>query len=245
MPPRSNRSAAAAGARSSGASLKETLPADERPRERLLRHGPQTLSDAELLAVVLRTGLPGEMVTRLAQRLLDQFGGFWGLARASPGELAAVRGLKGAKIAQIKAAIEIGRRMAVAAPAERPSLRSPEDIARLVQWEMAALEQEQLRVLLLDTKNRVVGQRVVYQGSLNSTPVRVAEIFRDAIRENCAAIAVVHNHPSGDPTPSPEDIQVTRALVQAGRLLDIEVVDHVIIGRQRYVSLRERGLGFG
>ncbi|NLF66492.1 MAG: DNA repair protein RadC [Chloroflexi bacterium] len=220
------------------------MPRDERPRERLMHSGPEALSTTELLAITLRTGVGGENVVRLAERLLVQFNGLTGLARASINELCAVHGIGPAKAIDIKAAFEIGRRLLAAAPEERRRITSPADAANLLMAEMMLLEQEQLRLILLDTRNRVLQMPVIYVGSLNASVVRVGELFRAAIRENAAAIIVVHNHPSGDPSPSPEDIQVTRQLASAGRLLDIELLDHIIIGRQRYVSLKERGLGF-
>ncbi len=220
------------------------LPVDLRPRERLIYAGPGALSTVELLAIILRMGGRGESVIRMAERLLAQFGGLAGLAQASHDELCAVHGVGEAKATQIKAALELGRRLLATAPHERPQVRGPADVANLVMLEMGLLEQEHLRVVLLDTKNYV--QRIVnvYAGSLNTAVVRIGEIFREAVRSNCAAIIVVHNHPSGDPTPSPEDVRVTEQLVEAGRLLDIEVLDHLVIGRNRYVSLKERGLGF-
>ena len=221
------------------------LDSSERPRERLARLGPQALSQAELLAILLRTGVPGENAVQVGQRLLQTFGGLSGLHRASVDEVCAQHGLGEAKAAQIKAAIELGRRMMLEAPDEKPAIHSPADAAALVQYEMSALEQEELRVLLLDTRNRVQDIVTVYRGSLNSSQVRVGELFRAAIRRNAAAIIVVHNHPSGDPAPSPDDIAVTRAIVQSGKLLDVEVLDHLVIGHGRYVSLKERGLGFG
>jgi DNA repair protein RadC len=138
----------------------------------------------------------------------------------------------------------LGRRLLVAQPQDRMQVRSPADIANLLMLEMGLLEQEHLRTVLLDTKNYVLRVSTVYTGSLNTAVVRVGEVFREAIRVNCASIIVVHNHPSGDPTPSPEDVRVTEMLVDAGKLLDIAVLDHVVIGRNRYVSLKERGLGF-
>ena len=224
-------------------SLKD-LPESERPRERLLASGPGALSTAELLAVILGTGLPGETVTDLARNLLVEFGGLLGLARVSVAELRQRKGLGEAKAAQLKAALELARRLSAEHPEERFQIRSPSDVASLLQLEMGALEQEQLRVVLLDTKNRVLGIRTVYVGSANATTVRVGEVFREAIRENSTALIVVHNHPSGDPTPSPEDVRVTEAFREGGRLLDVEVLDHVVIGEQRNVSLQERGLGF-
>jgi DNA repair protein RadC len=220
------------------------LPASERPRERLLHYGVGALSSAELLAIILRTGTHDENVIRMAQRLLATFGGLAGLARANTSELASERGLGTAKVAQIKAALELGRRMQLQAPDERPQIRAPADAANLVMSEMSLLEQEHLRVMLLDTKNYVLSTPTIYVGSLNTSLIRVGELFREAIRANCAAVIVLHNHPSGDPTPSPEDVAVTKQIVEAGKLLDVEVLDHLIIGRQRFVSLKERGLGF-
>jgi len=220
------------------------LPAGERPRERLAHAGEGALSTTELLAIILGTGVGGESVLDMARRLLSGYGGLPGLARASFAELRAEKGLGEAKTAQLKAALELGRRMLLAAPEDRFIVRSPADVAQLLMAEMAHLEQEHFRVLYLDTRNRLIGSETVYVGSLNASHIRVGEVFRDAVKRNCAAIIVVHNHPSGDPTPSPEDVEVTRQLVAAGNLLDIEVLDHLIIGQQRFVSLRERGLGF-
>jgi len=220
------------------------MPADERPRERLVRVGERAMSNAELLAITLRIGVPGENVVRLAERLLAHFNGLPGIARASLSELQGVKGIGPAKAAEIKAALELGRRLLAAAPEERPQVTSPADAANLLMSEMMFLEQEHLRLILLDTRNRVISTPTVYQGSLNTSVVRVGELFRHALKENAAAFIVVHNHPSGDPAPSPEDVHVTRQLVQAGDMLDIAVLDHIVIGRQRYVSLKERGLGF-
>lgn len=220
------------------------LPSEERPRERLRQHGPGSLSNPELLAIVLRVGSEGESALSLASRLLSRFRGLAGLARASFGELCQERGMGEAKAAQVKAALELGRRLLATHPEERPLVRSPQDVANLLLAEMGLLEQEHLRVVLLDTRNRVIAIPEVYKGSVNSTTVRLAELFRDAVRENCPALVVVHNHPSGDPEPSREDVAVTRQAVEAGQLLGIEVLDHVVLARRGYVSLRERGLGF-
>lgn len=220
------------------------LPESERPRERLLANGPGALSSAELLAIILGTGRPGEMVTDLARNLLVEYGGLLGLARTAVADLCQRKGLGGAKAAQLKAALEIACRLGLEHPEERFQIRSPRDVANLLQVEMGALEQEQLRVILLDTKNRVIAVRTVYVGSANATTIRVGEVFKEAIRQNATAVIVVHNHPSGDPTPSPEDARVTESFVQGGRLLDIEVLDHVVVGQQGVVSLKERGLGF-
>ena len=220
------------------------MPLNLRPRERMIQVGEGALSTAELLAIILRTGVGGENVLALATRLLSTFGGLPGLARASFAELKQVKGLGPAKTSQIKAALELGRRMLIAAPEQRFVVRSPADVAQLLLAEMSHLEQEHFRVVFLDTRNQVLGIETIYIGSLNASHIRVAEVFRDAIKRNCAAIIVAHNHPSGDPSPSPEDVSVTRELASAGNLLDIELLDHLIIGQQRFVSLRERGLGF-
>jgi DNA repair protein RadC len=219
------------------------LPVDLRPRERMVYAGPGALNDAELLAIILRVGVGGENVIRMAERLLAKFGSVAGLAQASLDELANQHGMGQAKATQIKAALELGKRLA-ASPAGRPQIRSPQDAANLLMMEMGLLEQEHLRTVLLDTKNYVLRVANVYIGSLNSAGIRVGEIFREAIRANCASLIVVHNHPSGDPTPSPEDVHVTEMIVEAGRLLDIEVLDHLVIGRNCYTSLKERKLGF-
>lgn len=219
------------------------MPTCDRPRERLAQLGAGALSNAELLAIIVRVGTGGENVLNLSQRLLNTHG-LIGLARKSMAELSREKGLGTAKIVQIKAAFELGRRLHMAAPDERPTIRAPADAANLLMPEMSLLEQEQLRVVLLDTRNRVLATPTIYTGSLNSAMVRVAEVFREAIRQNSAAIIVAHNHPSGDPSPSPEDVNLTREVISAGRLLDIEVLDHLIIGQQRFVSLKERGLAF-
>lgn len=220
------------------------MAAADRPRERLMRVGATAVSTAELLAIILRTGSGGENVLRLAERLLIRFNNLPGIARASLVELKTVKGIGDAKAVEIKAALELGRRLMATAPEERARITSPADAASLLMSEMMLLEQEHLRVVLLNTRNEVLRTHTVYIGSLNTSVVRIGELFRPAIRENAAAVIVAHNHPSGDPSPSPEDVNVTRQIVKAGRLLDIELLDHLIIGHRRYVSLKERGLGF-
>jgi DNA repair protein RadC len=216
----------------------------DRPRERLAQLGAQALSNAELIAILLRVGVQGENAVQVGQRLLQDLGGLHGLHQASFSDVCAQHGLGEAKTAQIKAAIELGRRLAAQEPDERTVIHSPGDAAELVRYEMGALQQEHLRVILLDTRNRVLAIEKLYVGSLNASTVRVGELFRPAIQRSAAAIIVVHNHPSGDPSPSPEDVALTRAIVQSGKLLDIDVLDHLVIGHNRWVSLKERGLGF-
>ncbi len=223
--------------------LKE-LPTGDQPRERLAALGASALSDAELLAILLRVGVRGASVLQLAQMLLAEYGGWPGLLNADYLDLCRRHGLGSAKAATLKAALEVGRRMLITGHDERFQVRSPADAATLLMVEMGHLDQEHLRTVLLDTKNKVQQIATIYIGSLNSAVIRVGEVFKSAIRHNSAALIVAHNHPSGDPTPSPEDVLITRQIVEAGKLLDVDVLDHLVIGRGRYVSMRERGLGF-
>jgi len=221
------------------------LPPCERPRERLRQHGPRYLNNAELVAILLRSGVAGENAISLAMRILAEFDGLAGLARAGYAELCGQRGLNHAKSSEIMAALELGRRIASLAPEERAQISCPQDAASLLTAEMEPLVQENLVVLLLNTRNQVVARRTIYIGTVNSSAVRPAEVIRPAIRENAPSIIVAHNHPSGDPTPSPEDISVTRDLAAAGNLMDIELLDHLIIGHGgRFTSLKEKRLGF-
>jgi DNA repair protein RadC len=219
-------------------------PSSEQPREKLAQLGAEHVANHELLAILLRVGVAGQDVVSLSQELLVRFGGLTGLSRAPLSALAEVKGVGPTKAITIRAALELGRRLLLADAQDQLQVRSPQDVASVLQLEMGLLEQEHLRVVLLNTKNHVLGMPTVYRGSLNTSVIRTAEVFRDAVKENCASIIVVHNHPSGDPTPSPEDVRVTRDLVAAGKLLDIEVLDHLVIGRNRYVSLRQKKLGF-
>jgi len=202
------------------------------------------LNNVELLAILLRTGVEGESALALAQRLLVRFDGLRGIATAGYEELSREKGISEAKYCQLQAALELGRRLVSLSPEDRATIRCPQDVANLLQGEMALLDQECLRVVLLSSKNQVVAIPTVYIGNVNTAVVRAAEVFREAIRRNCPAIIMVHNHPSGDPTPSQDDINLTRQIEQAGRLLDIELLDHLIIGHRGFVSLKERGLGF-
>lgn len=219
------------------------FPDNERPRERLRDSGPEALSDAELLAILLRVGVSGMNVIQLAQYLLKEFGGWRGLQRAGFQDLAKRHGMGEAKTAQLKATLEIGRRLAMLASDDRIQVKSPSDVVKLLQIEMSHLDQEHLRVICLGTKNHIQKIHTVYVGSVNSSVVRVSEVFKESIKLNSTSIIVVHNHPSGDATPSPEDVYVTQQIVEAGRLLDIDVLDHLIIGQGCFVSLRERGVG--
>lgn len=222
--------------------LMRDLPNSERPRERLRDAGPAALSNAELLAILLRTGTPSESVLDLSSRLLAQLSGLEGLARASHAELCAFHGFGEAKAAHLLAALEIGKRVAASRGEGKPTIHTPDDVARLVTADMAHLDQEHFRVLVLNTKNHVLAAPDVFVGSVKSTTIRTAEVFREAVRQNAPGVIAVHNHPSGDPQPSAEDIAVTKELIAAAATLDIEFVDHVIIGRAGFVSLKERGV---
>ena len=215
------------------------LPDEEKPLERLKHCGPQVLTLAELLAILFQTKDALDLAYDMLEgrTILD-------LSRMTTGELCQFRGIGEGSAGRLKAAFEIGRRVMATPLSENPRVISPADAANILIPEMQELEQERLIVLVLDTRNRVIKKEVVYQGSLNTQVIRIAEIFRPAIKENGAAIIIAHNHPSGDPSPSPEDITVTRAICRIGKEIDIEVLDHLVIGRQRYISLKERGLGF-
>jgi DNA repair protein RadC len=217
------------------------LPRDIRPRERLLAAGPNALSNSELLAIILGTGNRQESALNLAGRLLSPFGLRF-LVEASIEELSAIKGIGEAKATQIKAALELGKRMAAGGGEARASVCSPQDAGNLVMEDMRYLDRESFRVILLDTKNHVLGIETVSLGSLNASIVHPRELFRHAIRRSAAAVILVHNHPSGDPTPSREDLEITRKIHEAGQLLGIEVLDHLVIGDNRFVSFKEKGL---
>ena len=216
----------------------------EMPRERLMQYGAGSLSAAELIAILLGTGTAGESVIPLSQRILQENDGLSGLMKLEHAELASIHGIGKAKAAKLKAALEMGRRLATITDADRPRVATPEDIARLYGVEMAYLPTEQLRVLMLDTRHHIIGSATIAQGSINAASVRMAEVFTPAVKRNAPYIALVHNHPTGDPTPSSADVSFTQEALKAGALLDIGVLDHVIIGQGRHASLKRLGLGF-
>ncbi|NOV04072.1 RadC family protein [Paenibacillus planticolens] len=221
--------------------LLREVPLEERPRERMLQYGAGALSHAELLAIILRTGTVSESAVRLANRILSESGGLRSLVDMSKDQLTQIRGIGDAKALQIMAGIELGRRIAKSKFSERVTIRSPKDIANLLSEELRYLQKEHFVCLFLNTKNHVLAQETLSMGSLNASIVHPREVFRAAIKRSSASIICVHNHPSGDPTPSPEDIQLTHRLVEAGTIIGIEVLDHVIIGDQRFISLKEEG----
>ncbi len=213
------------------------LPVADRPRERLQAYGAGSVSAAELLSVLWGSA-------QAADEALARHGGLGELARADLMELTAVPGVGTGRAAQLVAAFEIGRRSIVAGHGSTWSVRAPRDVADRLMPEMAPLEREELRVLLLNTKNCVVRQSTVYVGNVSAAIVRIAELFRDAVRVQAAGVILVHNHPSGDPEPSADDLHLTAEAVAAGRLLDVAVLDHVILARDGHVSLRDRGVSF-
>ncbi|HYO42258.1 MAG TPA: DNA repair protein RadC [Candidatus Limnocylindrales bacterium] len=220
------------------------LPAAERPRERLAMRGPGGLSAAELIAVIWGTGAAGYSALELAEEALARHTSVGALARASDAELAGIPGIGAAKAARLAAAFELGRRSVSDWPVGGWTIRSPRDVADRLMVEMGRLEREELRVLSLNAKNVVRRVSHVYMGNVSASLVRVGELFRDAVRLDASGVVLVHNHPSGDPTPSPDDLHLTAEAIAAGRLLDVDVLDHVVIGHDAWVSLRDRGVTF-
>lgn len=218
------------------------IPSAERPRERLLASGPQALSSRELLALVIGTGTHRRSSLDLADALLARWRTLRRLADASVEEIAQVVGVGPAKAARVLAALELGRRLTVQAGDQRPRVQSADDAASLVGARMRDLAREEFVALLLDTKHKLIEAKTVSIGHLNASLVHPRELFREGVRRSAAAVILVHNHPSGDPEPSSDDVHLTRRLQQAGRLLGITVLDHIIIGDNRYTSLRELGL---
>lgn len=221
------------------------LPAHDRPRERLFRLGPRALADAELIALLLGQGSAGQSALGLAQQLLTgpgaEAGGLLRLARLSFGELAAYPGMGPAKAARVQAAVELGRRLGHGR-APQPRLGSPVAAAEYLMAELRSFEEEHFRALYLDLKSRLLGMEEVSIGDVESAPAGAREIFRGAVRRGATGVIVAHNHPSGDPRPSRADLLVTERLERAGNLLGIRLLDHLVIGDGRYVSLRQEGL---
>jgi DNA repair protein RadC len=220
------------------------LPIGERPGQRLVDRGPAGLSAAELIGLLWGSGTPQATAEDLAMDVLIRCDGLAGLARATPQELLRMPGVGPARAARLSAALELGRRAVVDWPAGRWSIRGPRDLSDRLVAELGHLTREELRVILLDTRNGVLAMPTIYVGNVSAALVRIAELFRDAVRLHAARIILVHNHPSGDPTPSPDDLHMTAEAVAAGRLLDITVLDHLVIGHGSFSSLRDRGVAF-
>src|SRR6266404_548900 len=224
------------------------MPEGDRPRERLKERGAAVLLDAELIAILLRTGMKGTSAVQLAQQILQKFQTLDEVARAPVEEIAKVKGVGETKAIQLKAAFELARRLSGNTRDKQKPISSPQDAAEAVREDMRLLDREEFRVLLLNTKNGLIKKCEISRGSLNASIVEPREVFKDAIAASAASMILVHNHPSGDPTPSSEDIAVTKRLVKAGDLLNIAVLDHIILGHrntkhdQDFVSLKELGL---
>ena len=218
------------------------LPADERPREKMKERGAQALGNSELLAILLRTGNFQESALRIAENLLDRQGGLAGFGNATLEEFEQIKGVGEAKAITVMAAIELGRRVTTLAPVERPIIRTPDDVAALLMPRFRYETKESFIAILLSTKNHVLKTPVISVGSLNASIVHPRELFREAINASAAAVILAHNHPSGDPAPSPEDVSLTRKLVDAGKLLDIPVLDHIVLGDGKYISFKEKGI---
>ncbi|CAG5092421.1 DNA repair protein RadC [Thermobacillus xylanilyticus] len=221
--------------------LLRDIPREDRPRERMMIDGAEALSDAELLAILLRTGTRNESAVNLANRILRECGGLRQLVDMSIAELTNIRGVGPAKAVQLRAGIELGRRLARRAASDRPAIRKPEDAAKLVMEDLRSELKEHFVCLFLNTKNQVLARETLSVGTLNASLVHPREVFRAAIKRGSASIICLHNHPSGDPTPSPEDIALTRRLQEAGALIGIDVLDHIVIGDGRFISLKEQG----
>ncbi|MFS0780754.1 DNA repair protein RadC [Bacillus sp. 1P06AnD] len=217
------------------------FPHSERPRERFLREGPGSLSNQELIALMIRTGTRNESVLQLSERLISTFDGLRLLQDASIEELTSIKGMGEAKAIQLLAAVEIGKRISNLCYKDRYVIRSPEDCANYCMNDLRFLSQEHFVCLFLNTKNQVLHRQTVFIGSLNASIVHPREVFKEAFRRSAASIICVHNHPSGDPTPSKEDIDVTKRLIECGKLIGIDILDHLIIGEKKYVSLKEKG----
>ncbi|MFC0299879.1 DNA repair protein RadC [Virgibacillus soli] len=217
------------------------VPKQDRPRERLLNLGAEHLSNQELIAILLGSGTRDESVTTIATRVLMHFEGLKLLKDATIEELTAIKGIGDAKGVVILAALELGKRLNKFKPDEQYVIRSPEDGADYVMEEMRTLKQEHFVAIFLNTKNQIIHRQTIFIGSLNASIVHPREVYREAIKRSAASIIVAHNHPSGDPTPSQEDIHVTRRLAESGKMIGIELLDHLIIGDRKFVSLKEKG----
>ncbi|WP_313891719.1 DNA repair protein RadC [Psychrobacillus sp.] len=213
----------------------------DRPRERLIRQGAPSLSNQELIAILLRTGTKQESVLHLANRVLTFFEQIQELKNASLEEIMSVKGIGEAKAVQLLAAVELGRRLSQQKTDEKFTIRSPKDAATYLMTDMTSLKQEHFVTLFLNVKNQIIHKQTIFIGSLNASIVHPREIFREAVKRSAASIICAHNHPSGNPAPSPEDIEVTQRLLEAGQLMGIEMLDHVIIGDHQFISLKEKG----
>lgn len=219
------------------------MPEEERPVEKLLINGPESLNNAELIAVILRTGTKEENIISLSNRIISELDGLEGLLDAGIEQITKIKGIKNKKASQILAVGELVKRISkLAIIKERNKISSPNDIARILMKDMIFLKQEVLKLVMLDTKNNIIGIKDIFIGSVNSSIVHPREIFKEAIKRSSTSIIVCHNHPSGDPTPSKEDINITIRLKECSKIIGIDLLDHLIVGKDKYVSLKEKGI---
>ncbi|MDF2945536.1 MAG: repair protein RadC [Bacillales bacterium] len=223
-----------------GVTIKE-LPMNERPREKVLSYGFSSLSNAELIAILLRTGTRKESSIQIANKLLIQLNGLKNILNSTLEEITSIKGIGPTKAVQLLTAIELGKRINQSTKDEKYTIRSPQDCAEYLKYEMSTLCQEHFVCLYLNTKNQIIYKQTVFIGSLNASIVHPREVFNTAIKKSAASVICAHNHPSGDPTPSKEDIDVTKRLVECGKIIGIELLDHIIIGDDKYISLKEKG----
>ncbi|MFB3884748.1 MAG: DNA repair protein RadC [Thermodesulfobacteriota bacterium] len=218
------------------------LPRQERPRERLQKFGVEALSAQELLALIIGRGIPKKSVMSIAQELLVNFGNIKSISQATIEELSQIKGIGLAKAAQIKASFELGRREDLEPELKNFDIKDPEAVVKAIRASIKDKAKEHFKLILLNPRNKIIGISTVSIGSLNASLVHPREVFRDAITHSAASVVLVHNHPSGDPEPSEDDLSITKRLAEAGRILGIEVLDHIIIGKNGFFSFKGRGL---
>jgi DNA repair protein RadC len=218
------------------------LPKQERPRERLQKFGPEALSAQELLALVIGRGIPKKSVINIAQELLSRFGNIKAIGQATIEELSQIKGIGLAKAAQIKACFELGRREDLEPELKNFDIKEPETVVKAVRASIKDKAKEHFKLILLNPRNKIIGISTISVGTLNASLVHPREVFKDAIMHSAASVVLAHNHPSGDPEPSEDDIKITKTLVDSGKILGIEVLDHIIIGKESFKSFKEEGL---
>jgi len=218
------------------------LPKQERPRERLQRFGPEALSAQELLALVIGRGTPGKSVVNIAQELLVKFGNIKAISEATIEELSKIKGIGLAKAAQIKASFELGKRQELEIELDDLDIKKPQDVVKAIRARIQDKAKEHFKLILLNTRNKIIGISTVSIGTLNTSLVHPREVFKDAIMHNAASVVLAHNHPSGDTEPSENDLTITKRLAEAGKILGIEVLDHIIVTKAGFFSFKEKGL---
>jgi len=216
------------------------LPAEERPRERFYKLGPQALSNTELLAIIIQSGTHRETALDLSEKLMSWSGGLTELSKSSIEELTEIRGIGRVKAISLLAALELSKRFVTIESEVRPKITSPVDVANLIMQEMRFLDKEYFRIILLNTRSEILKMVNISVGSLDSSIVHPREVFKAALKSSAKAVILVHNHPSGNPQPSSEDIKITKRLIKVGELLGVQIIDHIIIGDKNYISLKEK-----